>query len=223
MARISFRRKNSAALLGIFTVSAVVALLAGLRSALSEAFVGGFSAERGEVAKASEASRRQWLANSLAGGVAITAGFAGDASAELFAPKLPESKGFKPMSAAELKALQDEMGDNIGRIAYLKNGCWETGPAGKIATVSTDTVIVWDPDAPCGEGMSFIHAAGRGNFAPMTAAAGPTTHTYYAATFEFPLVKDYKEKVGQCFTTPTQYENAISWEVASIERGGRCK
>ena len=49
-----------------------------------------------------------------------------------------------------------------------------------------DPIVVWDPDAPCPNGGSYIHYAANGsveNFAPMTAGAGPLVHTYKAAVF----------------------------------------
>lgn len=50
-----------------------------------------------------------------------------------------------------------------------------------------DAIVIWDKDAPCPNGGSYIHYAANGNVEnvePMTAGAGAVVHTYRAAIFK---------------------------------------
>jgi len=166
--------------------------------------------------------RRQFLAAAI-GGLTLGGGLADGASAQVFAPALPgvgKPKQGEPTQEDVQKLISKELGSNLGRIMNLKDQCFETDPGGLTAQIGTASVVVWDPDAPCGEGKSFIHAVGRSKFEPMTAAAGPLKHGYHAATFSD--TGEYKDQVGQCFTTPAGGKDEIAWEVASLSRGGKC-
>lgn len=117
------------------------------------------------------------------------------------------------------RAAADEP-EGIGRITQINRGCFETGKAGKVAAVSGENVLVWDPTSgECPEGQAFVHAVGRGDFIPMTSSKGPATHTIYAAAFP-----ETTAKAGQCITPPKGWElqQYISWEIASKERGAKC-
>jgi hypothetical protein len=123
--------------------------------------------------------------------------------------------------------IKQYLGSDLGRIMNIKDGCFETDGSGFTTRISTSSVVVWDPDAPCGEGKAYIHAAGQGleNFRPMTAAAGPLKHTYKAGTFiDGNIVGEYKLALGTCKEIPKSddYSDEISWEIANTPRGGKC-
>lgn len=174
--------------------------------------------------------RRQLLGAVFGAGVVATGS---EARAELFEPALPGS-GMANNPKQKISQEQDlqtmikkELGTNLGRIMNIKDGCFETEGAGFTARISTSSVVVWDPDAPCGEGKAFIHAAGQGqkDWSPMTASGGATKHTYYAGTFvDGNIVGEYKLAIGTCKEIPNKddYSDAISWEVANTQRGGKC-
>lgn len=71
--------------------------------------------------------------------------------------------------------------------------CFDSPPYGISARVTgnfPEGVVIWDSDAPCGEGKAYIHYAGSGNVKTMTAGAGPLMHTYRAAFFdELPVMQ----------------------------------
>mmetsp|Transcript_107240 Transcript_107240/g.169334 ORF Transcript_107240/g.169334 Transcript_107240/m.169334 type:complete len:146 (+) Transcript_107240:62-499(+) len=92
------------------------------------------------------------------------------------------------------------------------------------AFVTGSDVVVYDPDAPCPGGGSFIHYAGR-EFVPMTAGAGPTVHTYHAGHFKPKFGIVAAQSVGKCsdiFNLDSPGENEITWKVAAGYRGGSC-
>eukprot|EP00930_Biecheleria_cincta_P055180 TRINITY_DN4152_c1_g1_i1.p1 TRINITY_DN4152_c1_g1~~TRINITY_DN4152_c1_g1_i1.p1 ORF type:complete len:221 (+),score=43.23 TRINITY_DN4152_c1_g1_i1:53-715(+) len=120
------------------------------------------------------------------------------------------------------RASQKLVGREIGEITTLKNTCWETDNIGLKAN-PVSGVMVYDKNAPCGEGEAFIHSAGPSDFAPMTAGGGPAKHKYTASTFDdAELVQQYKASVGKCAKVPKGGKDSISWEVANTERGGMC-
>lgn len=171
--------------------------------------------------------RRQLLSGTMVASVALGAALVHEdrAAAEFLQPMDPKPTNYKKqeLTPEQLqKQIQDEVGDDLGRIMNLKGQCFEADKVGKVAKVSTDTVLVWDPTSGnCPEGQAFVHAAGRGKFVPMTSSKGPAKHSYYAATLEEDFTQ-YKGKAGECITPPTSYQFDISWEIASKERGGKC-
>jgi len=186
-----------------------------------------FSQLPGNSKTARPSARRLFLTAATAGMVGAAA--AGDAgAAELFAP-MPTGTGVTNNPKFQMKMpdtealLKEKQGNFLGRITWLKGICVETDPEGKTAKGVSDYVIVFDADAPCGEGKAFIHAAGPGKFEPMTAAAGPLVHRYTAETFdETSYVASYSSKVGQCADLPKGGADPLSWEIASRARGGKC-
>lgn len=202
----------------------VVALaLASLHVTFVSAFAAPAAASRGPLGAE---GRRQLLSTAL--GLLAGAGAANSASAELFQPG-SAGGGIRNNPKPDLPTVDKQtlikkvLGDNLGRLVNLRDQCFETEENGKIAQIGTSIVIVWDPDAPCGAGKSYIHGAGMGDFAPMTAGAGPLKHTYYAATFEdTKVVEEYKKLVGSCAATPTGGADPLSWQVANRPRGGSC-
>lgn len=111
----------------------------------------------------------------------------------------------------------------VGEVRSLAGRCLQTSQAegGKGATVEAKKIVVWDADAPCGDGLSYIHyAPTAGAFMPMTAGAGPGVHTYRAAAIE--SYNDYGALTGRCAPTPVGGTGEISWQVANLDRGGSC-
>merc|ERR1719240_1076571 len=98
--------------------------------------------------------------------------------------------------------------------------CFETeGSEGITAAVSGTNVVVYDPDAPCPGGGSYIHYAGRG-FKPMTAGAGPTVHTYHAGIFPKEMGMIAMQRSGKCAEEFTRGsgEDEVTWKVAAAYR-----
>lgn len=208
----SRRERRGAALAGV-ALAAVVGLGA----------VSGFVEVAG-------AGRRQVMGALFGASVAATAGSA--ANAELFEPGVPGAgignnpQTRLPNQKIDVQAMIKQVpGGNLGRIMNIRDQCFEADEKGFIARISTSSVVVWDPDAPCGAGKAFIHAAGQGEWSPMTASAGPTRHTYHAGTFiDGNIVGEFKFKIGQCAELPKadDFSDEITWEVASAPRGGKC-
>lgn len=125
---------------------------------------------------------------------------------------------------ANVKAELAKSGGDIGRLTNLRGACIEAPDEGYTVQLPPGRLIVWDSDA-CGEGKAFIHAAGRQNgFKPMSAKdGGPARHVFKSARFDNDEIMDtYKAQLGQCFEIPKGGEDEMSWEVASISRGGKC-
>mmetsp|Transcript_108399 Transcript_108399/g.337826 ORF Transcript_108399/g.337826 Transcript_108399/m.337826 type:complete len:146 (+) Transcript_108399:52-489(+) len=111
----------------------------------------------------------------------------------------------------------------VDEIQSFKDKCFETTRAegGKAATVTKKRLVVWDPEAPCGEGKAFFHyTPTSGSFIPMTADVGPSTHTYRAAVFT--NYNDYGTWVGRCGQIPVGGVEEFTWKVANKDRGASC-
>merc|ERR1712039_754052 len=96
---------------------------------------------------------------------------------------------------------------------------------GLMAEISGSDVVVYDPDAPCPNGGSFIHFAGR-EFVPMTAGAGPFVHTYHAGIFPAPMGMVAISNTGKCameFNRSKPGKDEITWQIAASYRGGSCE
>mmetsp|Transcript_10226 Transcript_10226/g.24547 ORF Transcript_10226/g.24547 Transcript_10226/m.24547 type:complete len:230 (-) Transcript_10226:130-819(-) len=164
--------------------------------------------------------RQMLLASGLAG-----MGYAQSASAEVFGDVTTKRKPFKgdlntPQAASALVGKARDIGP-----VFSQNGvCYEIENAqvGKVMPTKKG-VIVYDPDAPCGAGKAFVHAAGNGLFEPMTAGGGPGRHKYYAAIFDPELVTNYKESIGKCAGIPQGGNETVSFQIANVERGGKCE
>eukprot|EP00438_Fugacium_kawagutii_P018307 Skav212456 [mRNA] locus=scaffold385:121470:134940:+ [translate_table: standard] len=160
---------------------------------------------------------------------AATAGLAGlaaapeHASAEIFGAGPPPTRKPYKEDLNDLKAMQVLIGQDIGPVSNQEGACYEIANADAGKTMSpTPGVVVYDPDAPCGAGKAYIHSSGKGKFAPMTAAAGNGKHKYYAANFPGKVVAEYKDYVGGCAAIPQNGAETINWEIANLERGGKC-
>jgi hypothetical protein len=94
-------------------------------------------------------------------------------------------------------------------------GCFD---APVTATGVPADVVVFDPDAPCGAGNSWIHNT-NGRASPMIAGAGASTHTYQALSCEPTDVEAYGLQVGRCFATPACGTVVRTWQVS---RDGSC-
>ena len=89
----------------------------------------------------------------------------------------------------------------------------------EVSGSEVDAIVVWDPDAPCG---NYIHYAAAGTvetFEPMTAGAGTVVHTYHAAIFPsgLPLPEGTTGCAGQDFdptSTATPQQCVKTWQVA---------
>lgn len=195
----------------------------GLAATLAAASVAATLRLAPAFASSGDAGRRSLLAG--VAGATVAGSAASEAQAQL-APVLPQKKrAVREYTDEERRALiKKRFGFDLDRITELKDNCYWVDEEGKgyTAKVGTDSVIVWDNDWPCPKGQSLILDAGKGRIKPMTAAEGPTKHTYTAATFEFEYVRTYSDKVGQCAPTPTEGEDALTWEVANELRGGKC-
>jgi len=176
-----------------------------------------------------KAHGRRQLFSAVASGIGAAYSATESASAvELFntAPKKTSQRGGiesrKQAIAYDQRELQKVVGRDIGELMFLKGSCWETDNTG-LKAETLPGVIIYDKMAPCGEGEAFIHAAGSGDFAPMTAGGGPTKHKYTASTFEdADLVQQYKASIGKCAKVPKGGKDSVNWEVANTERGGKC-
>mmetsp|Transcript_21327 Transcript_21327/g.60032 ORF Transcript_21327/g.60032 Transcript_21327/m.60032 type:complete len:153 (+) Transcript_21327:54-512(+) len=110
----------------------------------------------------------------------------------------------------------------LGEVTELAGRCFEVDHGqGLGAKVRTTKIVVWDADFECPEGHSYIHYTPvSGAFIPMAAEKGPAVHTYHAARF-----KDYN-KYGafteRCGPHPADGVEGFSWQVANVQRGGRC-
>eukprot|EP00931_Biecheleriopsis_adriatica_P112536 TRINITY_DN87191_c0_g1_i1.p1 TRINITY_DN87191_c0_g1~~TRINITY_DN87191_c0_g1_i1.p1 ORF type:complete len:236 (+),score=60.15 TRINITY_DN87191_c0_g1_i1:50-709(+) len=168
-------------------------------------------------------SRRQLLL-AIGGGLAGISGTKEASAGELFA--LPEGK--KTIAKFQKRVNEDTQEEfasslkDLGPVTYMNNGCWNVKDAsdGRKAKVVAG-VIVYDPDA-CPKGEALIHAAGLGDFVPMTASTGPSKHKYYAGTFDPEVVISFKESVGKCTKLPKGGQDGITWQIANLERGGSC-
>eukprot|EP00928_Gymnodinium_smaydae_P050789 TRINITY_DN34350_c0_g1_i1.p1 TRINITY_DN34350_c0_g1~~TRINITY_DN34350_c0_g1_i1.p1 ORF type:complete len:139 (-),score=8.00 TRINITY_DN34350_c0_g1_i1:144-560(-) len=103
--------------------------------------------------------------------------------------------------------------------------CFTTTGDGLTARVSGTNVVVYDPDAPCPGGGSYIHYAGR-EFAPMTAGEGPLVHTYHAGIFPPDMGIVAVRHTGQCsevFNRNSPGQQEVTWQVAAKHRGGACR
>jgi len=217
------QRRRSSASRGVLIVAASVLVVAPL----------GFVALPGAAKPSSSdadvtVARRQLLAS--VGAAALLAAAPGPEAARAEVVEQSSStSGVRnnPVGQRPEVNLQEEVkkrGTNLGRLINLRGACVKAPPEGFTATLSPGRIIVWDPDQPCGEGKSFIHAAGRGNgFAPMSSPEGPTVHVYKAANFDSDDILDtYKAQIGKCFDTPKGGADEIQWEIASETRGGKC-
>lgn len=163
--------------------------------------------------------RREMLA---AAGLAAAGAAAQSASAEIFGAGPPPTRKPYKEDLNDFKAMQVLIGQDIGPVSNQEGACYEIANAAAGKTMaSTPGVIVYDPDA-CGAGKAFIHSSGKGKFEPMTVAAGPGKHKYYAANFEGKVVAGYKDLVGTCADIPQNGAETINWEIANTERGGKC-
>eukprot|EP00913_Durusdinium_trenchii_P025300 g23751.t1 len=143
------------------------------------------------------------------------------ASAEIFGAGPPPTRKPYKEDLNDFKAMQVLIGQDIGPVSNQEGACYEIANAAAGKTMaSTPGVIVYDPDA-CGAGKAFIHSSGKGKFEPMTVAAGPGKHKYYAANFEGKVVAGYKDLVGTCADIPQNGAETINWEIANTERGGK--
>eukprot|EP00930_Biecheleria_cincta_P036863 TRINITY_DN25268_c0_g1_i1.p1 TRINITY_DN25268_c0_g1~~TRINITY_DN25268_c0_g1_i1.p1 ORF type:complete len:172 (-),score=13.56 TRINITY_DN25268_c0_g1_i1:257-772(-) len=118
-----------------------------------------------------------------------------------------------------------------GKLSIKINGmpaqavCWVAQSAeGLVATLSgAEGVVVYDPDAPCGNGGAFIHYAGSGDFVPMAADAGKLVHRYIAGAFGPDIVEHAKFALGTCAADfPGQGViplESTSWKVSAKYRG----
>mmetsp|Transcript_108131 Transcript_108131/g.131925 ORF Transcript_108131/g.131925 Transcript_108131/m.131925 type:complete len:133 (-) Transcript_108131:46-444(-) len=118
---------------------------------------------------------------------------------------------FLPLALAGPKAL--------GHVNGLSGKCFESEGSG-FSCDAGPGVVVWDPDAPCGAGKAYIHAAPNAGTAPMTAGAGPTVHKYFSATVT--NAESFASSVGKCAQSPVATGPATSWQVADLSRGGKC-
>jgi len=82
-----------------------------------------------------------------------------------------------------------------------------SAPAGTVVDGSP-RLLVWDSDAPCGTGQSYIHNIGTAPGVAMTAGAGPRKHTYMAG-YGKPIES---LRVGTCGVTPV-VKAQYSWTV----------
>eukprot|EP00434_Breviolum_minutum_P024497 symbB.v1.2.021636.t1/scaffold1882.1/size97200/5 len=108
---------------------------------------------------------------------------------------------------------------SLGHVNGMSGKCFESDGSGFTCDAGPGTVV-WDPDAPCGDGKSYIHAAPNAGSAPMTAGAGKTVHTYISATVENP--ETFASVVGSCAKSPVAIGPKTTWEVADKSRGGHC-
>lgn len=81
-------------------------------------------------------------------------------------------------------------------------------------TKNQQAVVVWDADAPCGDGKAYIHFAGGPGFAPMTAGAGATIHSYQAAMFDAMPVPAGTTGCADFALTTSQGICKTQWQVA---------
>lgn len=109
---------------------------------------------------------------------------------------------------------------SVGHVNSLSGKCFESDGSGFTCDAGPETVV-WDPDAPCGDGKAYIHAAPNAGSAPMTAGAGKTVHTYFSATVKNP--EQFASLVGTCAPSPVAIGPMTSWQVADTRRGGRCQ
>eukprot|EP00933_Yihiella_yeosuensis_P083006 TRINITY_DN97075_c0_g1_i1.p1 TRINITY_DN97075_c0_g1~~TRINITY_DN97075_c0_g1_i1.p1 ORF type:complete len:242 (+),score=49.16 TRINITY_DN97075_c0_g1_i1:65-790(+) len=172
-------------------------------------------------------SRRDILLG-IAGGLAAGLGSAQAANAQMDAMpagglwEFQKERQKKYEREVDTKQIIAMTGENLGSVASLKSNCFETDNNGKTAE-GLYGVIAWDADSDCGKGKAFIHAVGKSQFFPMTAAKGnKTRHTYYAASFGIPGLTKYNATEGTCQDTPTGGKDTIKWQVANTERGGEC-
>jgi len=173
-------------------------------------------------------SRRTVLGAVLGGLVAATSPQAAQAELQAgpgLAPEILKRQAAMRMTPEEIKRrMKSDIGTNLGRLSFAKDGCYETDGEGFTVSIGVKEVIVWDEDAPCAEGQSFIHAVGKSAWSPMTAEAGKKTkHTYVAGTVDDKdLLSQYKDQVGKCFKTPLAATDPITWQIANTKRGGTC-
>jgi len=166
-------------------------------------------------------NRRQML---VASGLAGLGGFAQSASADVFGDVAPKRMPFRgDMSTPQAQQAMVGKARDIGPVFSQDGVCYEIDNDQVGKTMPTKKgVIVYDPDAPCGAGKAFVHASGNGNFEPMTAGGGPGKHKYYAAIFDPELVTNFKDNIGKCADIPQGGNETISFEIANLERGGKC-
>lgn len=192
---------------------AVLGLVVGLLRFAQHAFIQPDAAER-------TLQRREMLA---AAGLAGLAAAPGHASAEIFGAGPPPTRKPYKENLDDFKAMQVLIGQDIGPVSNQQGACYEIANADAGKTMApTPGVVVYDPDAPCGAGKAYIHSSGKGKFAPMTAGGGKGKHKYYAANFAGKIVAEYKDFVGTCADIPQNGAETISWEIANVERGGKC-
>eukprot|EP00435_Cladocopium_sp_Y103_P073360 s105_g43.t1 len=116
---------------------------------------------------------------------------------------------------------------SVGHVNSLSGKCFESDGSGFTCDAGPETVV-WDPDAPCGDGSdliwggvqlrkAYIHAAPNAGSAPMTAGAGKTVHTYFSATVKNP--EQFASLVGTCAQSPVAIGPTTSWQVADARAG----
>eukprot|EP00435_Cladocopium_sp_Y103_P055148 s316_g18.t1 len=209
----SIRRDAMARRGSSFLHLAVLGLVVGLLRFTQHAFIQPDAAGR-------TLQRREMLA---AAGLAGLAAAPGHASAEIFGAGPPPTRKPYKENLEDFKAMQVLIGQDIGPVSNQQGACYEIANADAGKTMSpTPGVVVYDPDAPCGAGKAYIHSSGKGKFAPMTAGGGKGKHKYYAANFAGKIVAEYKDFVGTCADIPQNGAETISWEIANVERGGKC-
>ncbi|CAE7305399.1 unnamed protein product, partial [Symbiodinium sp. KB8] len=103
----------------------------------------------------------------------------------------PLSRMFRSLISA-LLTLSAAQPKSVSDVSGLSGKCFESDGSGFVC--SAGDLTVWDPDAPCGPGKAYIHAAPGASCAAMTAGAGKKVHTYRAAKVEV----DYASFVGGC-------------------------
>ena len=191
---------------------AILGLVVGLVRFAQQAFI---------QPDAGRMQRREMLAAGFTGGIMAATPLS--ASAEIFGAGPPPTRKPYKENLEDFKAMQVLIGQDIGPVSNQQGACYEitNADAGKIMS-STPGVLVYDPDAPCGAGKAYIHSSGKGKFAPMTAAAGNGKHKYYAGNFAGKVIADYKELVGTCADIPQNGAETITFEIANLERGGKC-
>jgi hypothetical protein len=101
----------------------------------------------------------------------------------------------------------------------LVGKCW-TAPM--TAAGVGESFIVWDPDAPCGAGQSWIHNVGTEPGSPMTAGAGALVHRYVSGRFDTTTVAEYSGTAGSCQPIPRGGSDLASWHVARAGHTEAC-
>eukprot|EP00808_Paulinella_micropora_P028215 g79056.t1 len=116
---------------------------------------------------------------------------------------LPEENSWSGYSISQLQVWKKE--DHPVPVTQLNAGYFQA----PVSVAEEENLVVWDPDAPCGNGRSYIHNAGA-HSAPMTAGRGPLVHKYMAAyTPDWEL---YAPQVGSCAPTPN-LQMQYTWHV----------